>query len=406
MSYNNLPLFKYDSKQNIRTWKAYTDYTQDSTGRIHIFIEHGVLNGKISQKIRYVNSGKNIGKANETSIEEQAELEIGYLYTKQIDDGYVFNIEDYRLPVSPQLAHKYKDKCHTIKWPLSEHREPKDHYYASKKLNGIRCFIFIKNGKVVKFESRTRKLFKFFTHIADDLINYTYENELLDTSDLVLDGELFNKDVPFEILASLINSDNYVEVIDDATGKLWSTNDVQFHCYDIVDFNHIDDNFYDRFVDYFSLPITDNIHRVSSVRVTSEEEMILLARTWISEGYEGLMLRNGAASYEFGKRSLNLIKYKEMEQQEYEIVDIYLAANDSTKVMFTLKSDITETNFDCGLKGDKEANLQYFYNKQNYIGKYLTVDYQVLSIYNIPLFPVGVAVRDGKKVNGKFIPDV
>ena len=65
-----------------------------------------------------------------------------------------------------------------------------------------------------------------------------------------------------------------------------------------------------------------------------------------------------------------------------------------------------QAHFDCALKGDKNENLKYLKDPTTYIGQYLTVDYQALSQYNMPLFPVGIAVRKGTLVDGKFIPDV
>lgn len=409
---NNKILYTLDTKGKIRYWKAYSDFKLNNDNKITITIEYGLLGSeRFIVKNRYVVSGKNIGKTNETTIQEQAELEIGYLYQKQFDDGYVENIEDYIEPQRPQLAHKYNDKKHTVKWAsLKDAGVMKNLYYASRKLNGARGFIFLRNGKVDRFESRTGKPFKYFKHIADDLIDYNYQVDTdLSISEVILDGELFNKNIPFEILCSLINSDEYVEVLDTETGKLWSTNDVQFHCYDIVPLTKEPLNFYDRFVDYFGLPTSSNIIRVDSEAVESEEAMVVLAKEWIKDGYEGLMLRYGASFYDFGKRSNNLLKFKIMEDEEFKIKDIYLAENDDQKVMFVLhnhhgEKDSNYSSFDCFMKGDKEINLKYFKFKDQYINKWLTVQYQTLSKYNVPLFPVGIVIREGVEENGKFVP--
>lgn len=407
----NTVLYTKDSKGKTRYWKAYSDFKLNNDNKITITIEYGLLGSeRFITKNRYVASGKNIGKTNETTIQEQAELEIGYLYQKQLDDGYVENIENYIEPQRPQLAHKYNDKKHTVKWASYKDVGTMEKlYYASRKYNGFRCFIFLKNGKVTKFESRTGKAFKFFNHIANDLIGYKYcIDKDLSEDEVILDGELFNVNIPFEILCSLINSDEYVEVLDPETNKVWSTSDVQFHCYDIIPLTEEPWNFYDRFVDYLGLPSTNNIIRVISEAVESEENMINLAKQWIKEGYEGLMLRYGGAFYEFGKRSIYLLKFKIMEDEEFKIKDIYLAENDNEKVMFTLYNHHTDETeyklFDCFIKGVKELNLDYYNNKEQYINKWLTVQYQVLSKYKVPLFPVGILVREGIEENGKFKP--
>lgn len=405
MDLNNKLIYSKATSGKALQWKAFTDYTLDSNGFITITIEFGQVDGKLQLKTRSVKSGKNSGKTNATTLKEQADLEIGYLYQKQFDKDYVLDLGTYLVPVSPQLAHKYKDKCHKVTWsdeaPIAQ--------YASTKLNGIRCAIFIKNGKVVKFESRTRKLFKYFTHIAKDLDGFGFEDT--DNSYAMLDGELFNRSIPFEILCSLINSDSYVEVKDDETGIIWSTNDVQFHCYDLVNLNNRDQSFYDRFINFNGIPSTDSVRIVESLLVSSEKDMITLATEWIGLGFEGLMLRYGGATYAFGQRSQYLLKYKVMEQCEFKILKIYLAENDPSKVMFTLHNHLTDqeeySKFDCALKGDKKLNLLLYENKASHEGNdWLTVDYQVLSKYLVPLFPVGVVVRKGEIKDGEFVPSV
>ena len=54
----------------------------------------------------------------------------------------------------------------------------------------------------------------------------------------------------------------------------------------------------------------------------------------------------------------------------------------------------------------RKINLKYFNLKDQYINKWLTVQYQTLSKYNVPLFPVGISVREGVEENGRFIPNI
>lgn len=362
----------------------------------------GQLDGKLQTKIRLIKSGKNIGKKNETTIQQQAELELNSLYQKQLDSGYVLNIEEYKDPMFPMLAHKYQDKRHKVKFDQKS-------YYASRKLNGIRCFIFMKNGLVTLFESRSGKAFKFFKHLAKDLKGYEYFiDKDTKSKTLILDGELFNKDIPFEILCSLINSDEYIEVVDPKTNKVWTTFDVQFHCYDIIPLNLSPLSFFDRFIDHYSLPQTNSIIRVTNTEVHSEEEMTELAKVWIKEGFEGLMLRQADGFYEFGIRSLFLLKVKFFESEEFKVEDIYLAENDNTKVLFILQNHHNKnkpySSFVSSLRGSKEFNMKYFQYKNRYIGKWCTVSYQALSSYNVPLFSQVEGFREGIEEDGIFYP--
>lgn len=400
---NNKMLYSLDSKGKIREWKASTDLSKDSTGYITITIEHGQQDGKKQLKERKVKAGKNKGKANETSIEEQAYLEIGYLYQKQLDQGYVFDIASYKIPKRPMLAYKYKEKAHKVVWS-DDKSNPGILQYASRKLNGIRCFIFVENGIPTLFESRTGKAFKYFNHIADDIKTTYFENK-----NYILDGELFHPDIPFEIICSLVNSDDYTEVLDPETGITWSTKDIRFYCYDRSGQDETE-TFYERFIksNWYHTE-SKSVYLVESVAVLNEEEMIALALKWIKEGFEGLMLRAGNGIYEFGKRSIFLLKFKVMEQEEFKVFKIYLAENDENKVMVTLHNHHNKeepyNKFDCAIKGNKDLNLEYYKNKVEYEEKaWMTVDYQVLSSYRVPLFPVGIVIRKGEIINDEFVP--
>ena len=50
--------------------------------------------------------------------------------------------------------------------------------------------------------------------------------------------------------------------------------------------------------------------------------------------------------------------------------------------------------FDVRCKGTDEQRREQWTNRQDYVGKMLTVKYQCLSDAGIPVFPVGITVRD------------
>ena len=56
-------------------------------GSYSIKTTHGQINGKMIEHIVSVKEGKNIGKKNETSIKEQAELEVKRDWDKKIKQG-------------------------------------------------------------------------------------------------------------------------------------------------------------------------------------------------------------------------------------------------------------------------------------------------------------------------------
>lgn len=407
---NNQTLYSLSKNNKWKIWKASTNYIVQPSKGIEIIIQWGYEDGKQQTKSVWVVSGKNLGKSNETTIQQQTDLKLQQLYQKQFDDDYFTDKSLYVKTPKAQLAHKYKDKKHLIEWGLKQN--PNKYVWASTKLNGIRCNVHIDKKSIVKFTSREYKEFKYLTHLVPHLDYYVNDNKCM------LDGELYHPDIPFEILSSLINSDDYVSIIDPDTNIEWKTSDVQYHIYDYVDYENIDDDYFDRFIDFKDQLLAFNknplIKIVSNVAVESEEEMKELALKWISEGYEGLMIRYGSVPYEFGERSSYLLKYKVMEQEEFKIKKIYLAENDPTKVQIVCynhhNSNEDYNTFDLGsIKGNKEQNIIKYYNNKHLLEDkaFITVDYQVLSKYLVPLFPVGIDIREGYlDKNNKFIPNV
>ena len=118
----------------------------------------------------------------------------------------------------------------------------------------------------------------------------------------------------------------------------------------------------------FIIPVAQTI-------VKSEQEMKTLAAEFVSKGYEGLMLKPGNGEYDFGKRSVNLLKYKEMHSDEFKIKDIFIAENDPERVQIELYIDPfkSQETFKIGtLKGNKEDNYKnYYLNKSSLIGSIL-----------------------------------
>ncbi|MFW3388479.1 UNVERIFIED_CONTAM: hypothetical protein RF648_21055, partial [Kocuria sp. CPCC 205274] len=83
-----------------------------------ITVRHGQLGGKMQEQIT-ICTGKNIGRSNETTPEQQALLEAESKYNKQIDKCYRPTQEEAKSvgEVLPMLAKNYLDSGHRIKWP-------------------------------------------------------------------------------------------------------------------------------------------------------------------------------------------------------------------------------------------------------------------------------------------------
>ncbi|MNX63310.1 DNA ligase [compost metagenome] len=340
-------------------YKLWSIETKDE----EIHLEHGQENGKIQLKIESV-KGKNIGRSNETTPSQQAELEAFSKIGKQKDKGYRLNKEDLvELPLLPMLANDYLKQGHRIKYPC----------YASAKLDGVRCLaICTEDGIILK--SRGGKLYDV-KHILSQL------TDIMKVGD-VWDGELYIHGKYLEEIVSAVKKPNAM------------TNEISFRIFDVVseevfedritNLKYIEDILYDSKI--YSVDVLPYEY------IKSETEMKDWHKMYVAQGYEGIMLRNEQGLYESGKRSADLQKYKEFLDEEFEIVAVGKDKNDNA-VLCVFDPTAGETFTVC--YGDFEERKNQLENWKAYIGKKLTVKYQTrYKDSKLPQFPTGVIIRD------------
>jgi DNA ligase-1 len=114
---------------------------------------------------------------------------------------------------------------------------------------------------------------------------------------------------------------------------------------------------------------------------------------FVQQGHEGIMIRDAASTYEIGKRSNYLLKYKAFQTEEYPIVDVKEGSGrEKGTAIWICKTG--EQHFSVKPEGTLEKRREYLDEKEKYVGKHLTVRFQNLTALGVPRFPVGVAVRD------------
>jgi DNA ligase-1 len=132
---------------------------------------------------------------------------------------------------------------------------------------------------------------------------------------------------------------------------------------------------------------------VPTHRCGSEAEMKTQHGIFVQQGYEGIMLRASKGLYK-NVRSVDLLKYKEFFDDEYEVVGFKEGeGGEKGCVLWTCKTE-KGTTFHCRPRGTREDRTELFQKGASYIGKKLTVRFQELTDDGIPRFPVGIAFRD------------
>jgi DNA ligase-1 len=115
--------------------------------------------------------------------------------------------------------------------------------------------------------------------------------------------------------------------------------------------------------------------------------MLLLKR-------EGIIIRNVDGKYIFDHRSKDLQKYKTFEDKEFTIVGGYGGEGlEEGCVVFVYDLGNGKT-FNVRPRGSRDLRRDWMKDLKNILGKELTVRYQELSEDKVPIFPVGIAIRD------------
>lgn len=368
-------------------YKGKTKWTVEVDGNV-VRTVWGQPGGKLQRSEKEC-TGVNIGKTNERTPEEQAMFTAKAMWEKKLKSGYTTdpagNTVDTKYVkggVLPMLAHKYEDYKDQITGPV----------YIQPKLDGIRCIAVVENGKCTLW-TRTRKPITSCPHIVKAIEKKAEEKYL---GDLVLDGELYNHTL----------RDDFQGIVSAVRRKEPSNESlrVQYHIYDIVSPNKY---YYRQWYyggDDVLQPIKykywdyDMIHdEVYPDCSTLHDVITKVTQEFISQGYEGAMVRWGDTGYESGKRSKYLLKVKYMDDGEFKIVDIIDGVGKmrgAAILVCCVDKDYPHKTFTCVLRGSLESRIEMFNYREDFIGQYVTVRHQGWTNEGLPRFPVGIAIRN------------
>ena len=179
--------------------------------------------------------------------------------------------------------------------------------FIQPKLDGVRCLIQYDSGVVTAY-SRTGKVWKNIDHITWNLYKFFDKHP-----NVVLDGELYNHDFrdDFEQIISMVRKTK-----PDAEARIKSRENVQFHCYDIVN-RKMKFSTRDKWL-LNNLKESYCVHLVATSKVTAEPAAKMTHKINLANGYEGSIVRLDTP-YQC-KRSHSLRKFKDFSDAEANIV--------------------------------------------------------------------------------------
>ena len=307
------------------------------------------------------------------TAEEQALKEAQASYNKKLELGYFEDINDIDKSTlfKPMLAAKYEDV--SITFPC----------YAQPKLDGIRCIV-----KADGMWTRNGKKIVSCPHIFEEL-----ETVFEMYPDLIFDGELYNHQFKhdFNKITSLVKKTKPTK--DDLAE---SAELVEYHIYDLPSsdkrFEIRLEDLEDLMNDLFNCFSSSSVVYVQTEEVFDQEKLDELYSEWIEDGYEGQMIRVYGSFYE-NKRSKSLLKRKEFEDDEFQILSVNEGSGKLAgrvgNMMFKSKSG---HYFSSTVNGTQEYLSELWENKEELIGKLATIKYFNLTPDGIPRFPKVISI--------------
>lgn len=370
----------------IYSWKVWVE------GPV-IVTEYGLMDGK-KQVARKEATPKNVGKKNQTTAAEQAQVEAQALWQHRLDHKYSTTPEEAGDPLFlPMLAHDFDKKGGRLAYPVS----------VQPKLDGLRCLAKREGGEVILL-SRQGKRFRL-PRIEEALSSLP--------EGVVLDGELYIHELPGFV--------PYLDSLEEGEGRLLTWRDVrfnkisswvkksqpetaavQYHVYDCPAFMGEDSYPWDVRIqnlrDLFrSQGYSRTVCLVETRRAVNAEEVRLQQAEFMREGYEGAIVRSPGGVYHWGHRSDSLLKVKSWRDAEFTIVGhTDGGGKDAGTVIWECRvgaDSPTAKTFQVRPMGTHEERAQLFLEARKHHGARLKVKFFEMTPDGVPRFPIGLGIR-------------
>jgi DNA ligase-1 len=345
------------------------------------------------------------GKAKRTA-HEQLVLQFNSEVKKQLDKGYkevLKHPDEYSDSELNEIYGDVKTRGEGIIKPMLAKQADKvtskktfdKEYYGSRKVNGVRSLIYCKNGEI---HTASRGATNYDIAIIHIIQHPLIEKFFKSHPDAILDGEVYKHGLTLNTISGICRSQKTVN-----DGK-----DLQFYWYDIVDLEHSFTERYKLMQEWakeLQLPNFDpykhfsddelHIQFLPQVKISGYENMKKLHDEYVSEGWEGLVIRLASSVYKPGSRGNDWIKIKVYKDSEYPIVGLSEGLREED-MCFILETPNGQ-RFNCKPMGDRDQKQWYREHINELIGKMLTIKYFEMSGVEgseVPQQPIGIAIRD------------
>lgn len=381
-----------------------------------IKVEYGIV-GKTAHKESILITAK---KHNELESRIKAKRKEGYKELSELKDSNAlapeYDSESNNLVLKTYLdlyLPKYSTTSEGFVLPMLakvlEDNKPFEKYgnlLGQWKIDGLRCIIGAEennqdlfNPVVLTYHSRTGEDWTPKMKWMDEILLPLIKDELLSMmieEGACLDGELYLPGYSVNDINSFVKN---TQLPQHYKLQYWcydiccenmsavKRNELRMHnigrrCYEFTDkYEHLNNK--------SQCVLLPTIHWVNSID-TAER----VRNKYIDFGFEGLILRNPNAEYQYGKRNQAMFKFKKIDDGKFIIVDIKQEHKRSDLPLFVLRNDINDELFECSINKPQDIQREMLANKDKYIGKYMLVEFRNRSGVNqVPFHARGIDIK-------------
>lgn len=375
------------------------------------FVYHGLLGGKTREE-RYAITKKSADAEMKSRINDK--VKAGYITLNEVvDETGQPPVEDINSPILAAYLERYlpydlsNGRDNTILAMLAKtytgkvwEKEPV--MLGQPKINGLRCLITASRNNDMfkpynlKFQSREGVVWNTLGNLEDYLLSVlpaSFVDNMIDEG-WAMDGEVY-------LPGYSVNDINHF--VKDATAP--ENKLLQYWCYDLAIEDMSQENRDNiRFnIDNPTQLVCKNEHInnkerliiLDSIAIQSDSGSIKARDMYLGCGYEGLILRNPNADYQFGRRRVGYMeKFKTATEGDFKIIDIYKEDKRNLPILLC-QNDINDATFETRLSSNFDFQEIVLNNKEEYIGKHIHAHFGERSgIKKVPFHIKDVKIKD------------
>lgn len=392
-----------------------------------MWVETGVIDGKLSRHAPTYPKIKNAGRSNERNQFEQGLVEARSHYLKKVENGLRQEAEFNKLatktprkkgqvakPVKhskyfPMLVRKYDDEKKHLTYPL----------YVQPKLDGARLVVFLNKSprqnptiENVIMYTRQKKDYIGFNPIREELLPALIDMwDFTNKESIYIDGELYKHGMNLQDISGAVRNPDRMKIPKYAG--------IKFHVFDVFYPHSLHLTFKDRLEyldDVFCAAQSSDtscLMKVPTFIAKNEKEQESLYARFLKDKYEGAILRNVDSLYlthptknSMQIRSKFVLKRKMRYSAEFEVIgfDQGTKGRDKGAIMWVCSTPDTHKEFNVTPKNITYDERYELFKKasankgQGFITKYkgrlMTVEYEDLSKDQIPLRAKAIGFRE------------